>query len=180
MTHSYSRHQIPQTRIINFSTVELSGDNLLSVEQQNAAEAVKHIRRYADLPYVYVVSSEQRSLVSDILDRLKAMRSNCYPYALLVTDGDLSFDGTRDLDILKPEVVTAETIIEEISRYASSKLIFDKSRLQINNPAPPPDQVDVLIIGGGITALYAANRLAEKQISFFDFRIPQKNHLFLS
>ena len=166
MTHSYSRHQIPQTRIINFSTVELSGDNLLSVEQQNAAEAVKHIRRYADLPYVYVVSSEQRSLVSDILDRLKAMRSTCYPYALLVTDGDLSFDGTRDLDILKPEVVTAENIIEEISRYAGSKLIFDKSRLQINNPAALPDQVDVLIIGGGITALYAANRLAEKQISF--------------
>ena len=62
----------------------------------------------------------------------------------------------------------------EITKFAQSALIFDKSRLVVDNDSPIPTEVDVLIVGGGITGLYAANRLKERGLSVC---IAEKNEI---
>jgi hypothetical protein len=160
-----TKQKVPLTRITNFTSIPLVTNAVLACGQQPVEEIIATIRKHADLPYVYVVSGDQASLVADVLHHLKAIRSSCYPHALFVIDGDFSSVGNSCLDIIKLESISPRDIETAIDRYAGTKFVFDKNRLRIDNPAPLPVNIDVLVIGGGITGLYAANRLAEKQIS---------------
>ncbi len=156
----------PKVRIINFSSIELPAENLLSLDQRDVTESVKYLRKYTDLPYVYVVSGKERERVSELLRRLQAIRSTCYPYALFVTDATVGFKDHQGLDIIPVDSPTPENIVKAITRYSDARITFDKARLKNDNTQSLPDKIDVLIVGGGITAIYAADRLAEKNISF--------------
>ncbi len=166
MTKTNSKQRTPKSRIANFSGILLETDNVLSFKSDDNTQILEIIRQHADLPYVYVVSGDQANLVADLLLELKSIRSTCYPYALFVVEGDLSFIDNPDLDIVNLESSSPDTVINEIRRYVESRFIFDKMRLNNNNSSRLPESVDVLIIGAGITGLYAANRLAERRISF--------------
>jgi hypothetical protein len=156
----------PKTRIANFTTIPLETDNCLTCDLDKSAELFETLRKHADFPYVYVVSGYQKREMSELLNHLKNIRSSCFPYALFIIEGGAFGEAYPDLDIIRLESDDHEAIISSINRYAESKFTFDKKRLSSTNPDPLPDAVDVLIIGAGITGLYAANRLAEKQISF--------------
>lgn len=157
---------VPGCRVVNFSPLPLTEKNVLSFSRESGAEITKILRKHVDLPYVYVVSAGQENLVRELLAGLKAIRSSCFPYALFVADGDYSTMAEEDLEIIDLESSAAEDISKSIADYAASTFVFDKNRLNNRNSAPLPQQVDVLIIGGGITGLYAANRLADQKISF--------------
>lgn len=156
----------PKFRVANFSSLSINEENVLSFGHNSSVEIIKTLRKHVDLPYVYVVSAGQENLVMELLAELKTIRSTCFPYVLFVVDGDYSTIVEADLDIIHLESSVPEDISESIADYAASTFVFDKNRLNNNNSAPLPQQVDVLIVGGGITGLYAANRLAEQQISF--------------
>ncbi len=46
-------------RVANFSNIELPGDHLLNFDSEDIETIVNKIRRYADLPYVYVAAKEK-------------------------------------------------------------------------------------------------------------------------
>ncbi len=165
MTQKITNQQVPLTRIANFTNVSFTTATVLTCDRQSVEETIAKIRMHADLPYVFVVSGEQAALVADILHHLKAIRSSCYPHALFVIDGDFSSAGNSRLDIINIESALPGDIEAMINSYAGRRFIFDKNRLCIDNPAPLPVNVDVLIVGGGITGMYAADRLTKERIS---------------
>jgi cation diffusion facilitator CzcD-associated flavoprotein CzcO len=153
-------------RVANFSKIDLRGDHLLNFDSEDVETIVNKIRRYADLPYVYVVSQENAGQIAELLSALKAIRSRCYPYALFSIDGtDPDVDDT-DLDIVKIGSTDPETIYSRVREYASARFSFDESKLRIANRGPLPTEADVAIVGAGVTGLYAANKLMEAGISF--------------
>jgi hypothetical protein len=153
-------------RVANFSNVDLWGDHLLNVDSEDIETIVNKIRRYADLPYVYVVAKENAGQITELLSALKKIRSRCYPYALFLIDGaDLDVDDTH-LDIVKIGSTDAETIYDRVREYASVRFNFDENKLRIGNPGPLPTRVDVAIVGAGVTGLYAANKLMRAGIAF--------------
>jgi hypothetical protein len=157
---------LSQPRIVNLSAINLQADNLLPIPRHDSAGIVAAIRQYSDAPQIYVVDQEQIELVSEILTSLKAIRSTCYPHALFVVNGDYSQFSSQYLDIVSLDSTEAPDIIEQIKRYARQQFSFDKSQLDNRNSNALPEQVDVLIVGAGITGLYAAHRLAQKGMSF--------------
>jgi siroheme synthase (precorrin-2 oxidase/ferrochelatase) len=157
---------LSQPRIVNLSAINLQADNLLPIPRHDSAGIVAAIRQYSDAPQIYVVDQEQIELVSEILTSLKAIRSTCYPHALFVVNGDYSQFSSQYLDIVSLDSTEAADIIEQIKRYARQQFSFDKSQLDNRNSNALPEQVDVLIVGAGITGLYAAHRLAQKGMSF--------------
>jgi hypothetical protein len=156
-------------RVANFSNLDLQGAHLLHLDSEDIEGIVNTIRRYADLPYVYVVAKEKARQVTELLSALKAIRSPSYPYALFSIDGAALELDDADLDIVEIGSTNAETIHGRIKEYASVRFEFDKSRLRLGNPGPLPAKVDVAIVGAGATGLYAANRLMEAGISFCIF-----------
>lgn len=166
MTETIINPLLSQPRIVNLSEIDLHGDNILPLTQQDSAGIVATVRQYSDAPQVYVVGQDQRGLVSEILSSLKAIRSTCYPHALFVVNGDYSEFSSSYLDIVPLDSAAAPDIIDQIKHYARQQFSFDKRALDNRNSNPLPKQVDVLIVGGGITGLYAAHRLAQQHISF--------------
>ena len=53
-----------------------------------------------------------------------------------------------------------------MDRYGRQRFSFDKGDLDNRNSTELPEQVDVMIVGAGITGLYAAHRLAREGLSF--------------
>ncbi len=153
-------------RIINFSSVPLTDTPVLTPALHSAGETLAILRVHVDLPCVYLVSAEHRDKVLEILQNLQAIRSACYPYALFVVDGDYSAAENEDLVVISVASQSPAEISATIKQWAATRFVFDKSRLALKNEAELPEQADVVIIGGGITGLYAANRLAEQKISF--------------
>ena len=153
-------------RVLNLSNLDLPFDHVLNVKSGPVAAMVSEIRKYADLPYVFIVSKEKASLVPDLLSALKTIRSPCYPYAVMTLDGaGLDLD-QPDMDIVSIGNADAPKIRERVVEYASRRLGFETGRLKFANPKALPEQVDVAIVGGGVTGLYAANRLRKAGISF--------------
>lgn len=153
-------------RVVNFSTVDLAGGQRLELGSDDVGAMVKKIRRYADLPYVYVVGKGDTRRVVELLSALKAVRSPCYPYALFLIDGaDVDHQDTH-LDRVRIESTDANTIQDRIKAYVLQRFDFDFNELRISNNRPLPARVDVAIVGAGITGLYAAHRLAKAGISF--------------
>ena len=157
----------PRVRVANFTDMDVPGHTAITVNSADPSEAVARLRRYTDLPYVFVLEPGQVDFVSKIMNALKAIRSPCYPYGVFVI-GDLTpppeFPEVAVRFCSRDEL---DTLSEEISEAARKALIFDKSLLVIENQKPIPADVDVLIVGAGITGMYAAKRLKEKGLSFF-------------
>jgi hypothetical protein len=156
-------------RVANFSNIDLHVGHPLNFDSEEIEAIVNKIKRYADLPYVYVVAKEKARQVAELLSVLKAIRSPGYPYALFPIDGAALKLDDADLDIVEIGSTNAETIDDRIKEYVSVKFDFDKNRLRLGNPGPLPAKVDVAIVGAGVTGLYAANRLMEAGISFCIF-----------
>jgi cation diffusion facilitator CzcD-associated flavoprotein CzcO len=161
--------QRPNVRVANFSTVDLPGNYLLNFESEEIGTILNKLRRYADLPYVFVAGKERSGIVAELLSALKAIRSPCYPYALFSIDGAKLDVADPDLDIVKIDGIDAKTVRDRIDDYAVSRFSFDANRLRLSNSGPLPTKVDVAIIGAGVTGLYTANRLMEAGISFCIF-----------
>jgi hypothetical protein len=115
---------------------------------------------------VYVVDQGGIGLVVEILETLAGTRSTSYPHALFVVDGDYSKLASPELDVVVLESREPGAVLERINDYARDRFAFDKRLLDNGNSGPFPDQVDIVIVGGGITGLYAARRLAEQGIAF--------------
>lgn len=156
----------PKFRIANFSNAAISHPYLISVGAIGKTEAVTTLREYADLPYIYVVSADKKEFVIDILADLKNIRSTCVPRCLIVIDGDYSNEKSDGIDLIDNQTEDPDKIVQAAEKYAREKFIFDKSKLNNMNANPMPLETDVLIIGGGITGLYAAKRLADAGITF--------------
>lgn len=156
----------PRFRIINFSFAALTDAQVITPPLHSVEDTLATLRVHVDLPCVYLVSAEHQENVLEVLQNLLAMRSSCYPYALFVVDGDYSAAENEDLVVISVASQSPAGISATIKQWAATRFVFDKSRLVLKNKAELPEQVDVLIVGGGITGLYAANRLAEQKISF--------------
>ena len=157
---------ILKVRIANFSNLELFSKYVLNFDTEDTATMVRKIRKYTDLPYVYVVAKEKATQVAELLSVLKSIRSPCFPYALVSPKGvDVDIDA-EDLDVVKVENLDEETIQTCIDEYVSKRFVFDEHKLQISNSQPLPEKANVAIIGAGVTGLYAAHRLQEAGISF--------------
>lgn len=154
----------PNLRIANFGDTLLRTDNVLNFADRNPQEVVVKMREYADLPYIFLTKS--LGDVKEVLETLRTMRSPCYPRALLVTGEGQNVAEELGLDVILCEGATPEKIMAFIDDYARESLVFDRQKMNNNNDSPLPEKVDVVIVGGGITGLYAANRLAQKNISF--------------
>lgn len=157
--------QTRNVRIANFSNIDLTDDCQLKFGDENVEDIVKKIRKYADLPYVYVVTKENEQLVTDLLSRLKAIRSPCYPYALFSVDGTEVDVHDPDLKIVHVGSTDGTKIRHDIDAFVSERFHFDEEKLHITNTGALPERVDVAIVGAGITGVYAANRLAEAGLS---------------
>ena len=162
----HTNHFANAVRVANFSSIALPVDYLLEFESEDAGSIVKKIRSYADLPYVYVASGERVDQMREIVSALRAIRSPCYPYAIFIVEGTDPKIEDGDIDIVIVEPFDAAVLARRIAQYAAGRFRFDKERLRIGNPGPPPARVDVAIVGAGVVGLYAANRLRESGISF--------------
>ncbi|MGW8186177.1 MAG: FAD-dependent oxidoreductase, partial [Desulfobacterales bacterium] len=155
----------PKVRVANFTKIELPGDHQLNFDAEDVETMVKKIRRYADLPYVFVAAKRKAEPITALLSALKAIRSPCYPYAVFSVDEVDFMADESDLDTVAIGSTDAETIQRRVDEYASVRFQPDENKLRIANPAPMPKKIDVAVVGGGITGLYAANRLMEAGIS---------------
>lgn len=153
-------------RVANFSNIDLPVENLLEFDSGDTVSAVKKIRRHADLPYVFVVAKEHAQQARDVLTALQAIRSPCTPYALFTLAGAASEIDSSGLEIVPVDVGDGTAIGNIIDKYADATLCFDDNKLREGSTGSPPVTVDVVIVGGGITGLYAANRLMQQGISF--------------
>ena len=169
MSMNQTIDQMARIRVANFSNIDLRGDHLLNFHSGRIETIVQKIRKYADLPYVYVVTKENARQIKELLSALKAIRSPSYPYALFSIDGADLDVGDTHLDIVKIGSTNAETIHNRVNEYVSVRFNFDKNKLRIANPGPLPTKVDVTIVGAGVTGLYASNRLMQAGISFCIF-----------
>ena len=141
-----------QVRVLNLSDKDIPGDQVLTIDSEAIDAMVSEIRRYADQPFVYAVSKNRSAQARQLLAELKAMRSPCYPYAIFSIDGaDTALDGA-DVDIISLDGVEVSQIQERVVAYASNRFDYDIRRLQLDHRQPLPTQVDVVIVGAGITA----------------------------
>jgi hypothetical protein len=163
---NHTNHFAMGVRVANFAAIDLPFEHQLKFDSEDTPAIIKKLRKYADLPYVFIVSDEQVKRVSEVLAVLRTIRSPCYPYALFtVAEADFKHDG-MNMDIVQIGCVDPITIRKRIDDYACAKLRFDHGTLRIGSSVKPPQAVDVVIVGAGITGLYAANRLLQSGISF--------------
>jgi Pyridine nucleotide-disulphide oxidoreductase len=159
-----SNHQ--RVRIANFSGVDLATDPRLDLAATDHEAALSQIRAHADLPYVYVVDDQEAGQIPRLLSALRATRSPCYPYALFTVGGAAPDVQDPELEVIPVERADPETILQQVSDYASRRLHFDHNRMTVGSTAEPPAQTGVVIIGAGITGLYAASQLQQAGIPF--------------
>ncbi len=171
MNLPFDRHHSANVRIANFCGLPLFNQNVLNLDPHHIATNLQEIRKYADLPYVYLLSAEQINLVADLLSELKSIRSTCYPHALFLTSGaehflnDLTPDDT-DLDVIQLDSLGSDGVSKKITAYARSKFNYDDGKLVIANDRFLPEMVDILVVGAGVTGLYAAKIFQKSNIPF--------------
>ena len=152
-----STETTPRVRVANFSSFELSFDHLLELDSGDHDEVLQTLRTHADLPYIYVVSKEQVGRTKAVLSALEAIRSPCYPYALFAVGGaELDVDG-GSADVIEVDDETG--LHEQVSEYVSKRMTFDRERLRRGAAGAPPERTGVVIVGAGLTGLYAAKEL---------------------
>ncbi len=171
MTLPIIKNDPANIRIANFSSVNLTLNNVLNLDTHNIQLTLLKLRTYTDLPYICILSEEQLKFVTALLSELKSIRSTCYPHALFLIGGTQSdFEefglDESEVDIIELDTLDADTVNNQINKYVQSKFVFDYRKLKIVNHRMLPREVDVIIVGAGVTGLYAANRLLENEISF--------------
>ena len=156
----------PRVRIADFSNIGVQGHPVVTFLQISAEEIAKEIRKYSDLPFIFVISPDQTVLITSVLNLLKGTRSPCYPFAVYVIGEDTQLPEFPEVEVVRCAPENKASLGAEISNFAETRFVFNKHRLALKNTMPPPENVDVLIVGAGITGLYAAHRLKEKDLSF--------------
>ena len=119
MTQPINKNNFAKLRIANFTSIELSLTHVLNVDSQDVQLALAELRKYADLPYVYILTKEHIKSVVDLLTELKSIRSTCYPHALYLIGGaDSGFEeldtDELGLDIIKLDTYNADIIADNI------------------------------------------------------------------
>lgn len=154
-------------RVANFSDVMIKAPHVLTFDVQDTpAKMVKQIRKYADLPYVFVVGGTFAVKVPEIIETLRTIHSPCYPYALFVLDNVKTAMPDKELDVLYINASETDALPDKIYEHMASRFHFDETMLAVPQPAALPETTDVLIVGAGVTGLYAGNRLKAAGISF--------------
>ncbi len=171
MSLTTNNYTATDMRIANFSDLDLSLKHLLTLDSQNVSSVLNEIRRYADLPYGYILAPAQIGFVNDLLTELKKIRSACFPYALFLIGGAGSNDAglhiaETDVDIVSIDGRDAHQAEKIIAEYAQNRFVFDRDRLKIATGRQLPKKVDVVVVGAGVTGLYAADQLSKSNISF--------------
>ena len=171
MSLTQNNHTAVDMRIANFSNLELSLNHSLNLDSQSVSSVLNEVRRYADLPYGYLFASDQAGFVKELLNELKKIRSACFPHALFLIDeagssiADSQFAETG-VDIISIDGQNPQLIEKTIAEYASKRFVFDRSQLMIATDKHLPEKVDVVVVGAGVTGLYAATQLLKNNISF--------------
>ena len=158
-------------RLVNLTNLELSMNHQLDLGICDVQTAVNEIRKYADLPMGILYTVDRSEFVTELLEELKKIRSACFPYALFCVGAaepnsiELKSvsEGVDNILIQTGEMRNAQHIIAD---YAQNKFSFDSSRLKISSGNHLPEQVDVVVVGAGVTGLYAADQLSKNGISF--------------
>ena len=153
-------------RVANFCDSVWPLENVLNLPTENSAAVVAQIRRHADLPYVFLLCEGRQGFVREVLSKLEAIRSPCYPYALILIGGAEFQHDDIDLDIISLDGTGQASIVDKINSYAASRFVFDPTKLQFKNNSALPASVDVMIVGAGVVGLYAANYLKDRNMTF--------------
>lgn len=159
-------------RVADFAATGATFEFMPAVEGEDPAVLAARLRTYADLPFVYVLAAHQVPLVLEILARLKAIRSPCYPYALFIIDPSGSATlpdldaGALDLDIFHVTGSETDHLVQKVAAYGDTRFQCDKQALQRINRRDLPETVDVVVVGAGVTGLYAARRLKEEGLRY--------------
>jgi hypothetical protein len=156
----------PRIRVANFTDIALPAAEVLPLDLVSGADPVAVIRRHADLPYVFLIAGDKSARIPPILSRLREIRSSCFPRAVFIVGSVGGMPVDPDVEVFELESSQADDIVAAISEYCRSTLVYDKAKLLLGNPAPLPERVDVLIVGAGVTGLYAANKFREKSLSY--------------
>ncbi len=163
---SQSNHFSLGVRVANFSDLDLTAGHVLGFGPADVDAIVTIIRQHADLPYVFVVAPDQAERVRGVLAALKAVHSPCYPYAVFTTAPIRPALESADIDILALDSSDPETVHQRVDDYAAARFRFNRDRLHVGSAAALPAEVEVVVVGGGITGLYAADRLQRRGIAF--------------
>ena len=170
MPEPIDKNHLANIRIADFCSINLPLNNVLNIDSDNPKQTLREIRKYADLPYVYLLSRERTKFAVELLSELKSIRSTCYPHAIFFVNGSgPEFDefdpAGSEIDIIEIDTINADTIANKISTYAFTKFSFDYNKLKMTNPSVIPNSVDVVIVGAGVTGIYAAKKLMDNNIS---------------
>lgn len=163
-TAIYAGH-LPRTRIFNFTPVALSRDGVLNLSLSEPG-LISKIRSYADLPALFLVAAGQEEAIAGLLAGLRSIRSSCYPYGIFALGGDFTVLATEGVSVVTLDSEKPEDISAAVETFVKERLLFDRSLLDNNNAASLPEKTDVLIVGGGITGLYAARECLKKGLQF--------------
>lgn len=158
-------------RIANFSSIELPLNHILKFDTQNVPAIVDELRKYNDLPYGFMFFDHQINLITEVMAELKSIRSACFPYAVfLIIDSENNLPGLNwnefEADLIKIENRDPGDIERTITAYAQERFVFDKRKLEFTHDNLLTQTVDVVVVGAGVTGLYAANHLLKHNISF--------------
>lgn len=167
MDQKRERYQNPQVRVANFAGVRIPEHIVTPFDFQSLPGLVDEIRRYVDLPLVFLSREAQSPSIISLLKKLKDIRSPCYPHAVFVIgDGEAAALENTDIDVISIATEDPNEMSKAIEIYAQSKLSFDKTRLKYVNTSSTPKKVDILVVGAGVTGLYAANKLTQRGLTF--------------
>ncbi|MGD9212678.1 MAG: hypothetical protein PVI90_17980, partial [Desulfobacteraceae bacterium] len=81
---SYIYQYAQGVRIANFSEIALPMDDQLKFKSEDIPAIIKRMKKYTDLPYVFVVDKTQVQKIIQIISTFKTTRSRCYPFAIFI------------------------------------------------------------------------------------------------
>ncbi|MBT3275815.1 MAG: FAD-dependent oxidoreductase, partial [Spirochaetales bacterium] len=111
---------------------------------------------------LFVIEEDQLDFITEVVSHLGVIHSPAYPRGIFIFGA--APHELPGVDVLR--ISDERDLAGQVTAYVRSTLAFNKSGLLVENKAALPRAVDVVIVGGGITALYAAHRMSDRRISF--------------